>query len=92
MVVSLMGSPGATVGFYFLCRTSLGEDGGVRAAFYLLIFLSGFFLAQVYAEGLYIGLIVGALAFLAARKWAWAALLAALAVWTRPGGALPEAS
>ena len=52
VIVSLLGSLGAMVGLYFLSRTSLGEDGGVRAAFYLLIFPSGFFLAQVYAEGL----------------------------------------
>jgi hypothetical protein len=88
VIVSLLGSLGAMVGLYFLSRTSLGEDGGVRAAFYLLIFPSGFFLAQVYAEGLYIGLLFGSLAFLSARKWPWAALLAALAVWTRPGGGL----
>ena len=88
VLVSLLGSLGAMAGLYFLSRSSLGEDGGVRAAFYLLIFPSGFFLAQVYAEGLYIGLIFGALAFLATRKWPVAALLSALAVWTRPGGAL----
>lgn len=88
VTVSLLGSLGAMLALHFMTRTSLGEDGGIRAAFYLLISPSGFFLAQVYTEGLFIGLTFGALAFLLARKWGWSALLAALAVWTRPGGAL----
>jgi len=71
-----------------MTRSSMGEDGGIRTAFYLLIFPSSFFLAQVYTEGLFIGLTFGALAFLLSRKWAWAALFAILAVWTRPGGAI----
>ena len=86
--ISLLGALGAMLALYSMTRGSLGEEGGVRAAFYLLIFPSGFFLAQVYTEGLFIGLTFGALAFLRARKWGWAALLAALAAWTRPGGAL----
>ena len=86
--LSLLGTLGAMLALYFMTRTSLGEDGGVRAAFYLLIFPSSFFLAQVYTEGLFLGLTFGSLAFLLSRKWAWCALLAALAVWTRPGGAI----
>jgi hypothetical protein len=88
VIVSLLGALGAMLGLYFMSRESLGEEGGVRSAFYLLIFPSGFFLAQVYTEGLFLGLTFGALAFLLARKWGWCALLAALAVWTRAGGAL----
>jgi Gpi18-like mannosyltransferase len=86
--ISLLGALGAMLALYSMTRGSLGEEGGVRAAFYLLIFPSGFFLAQVYTEGLFIGLTFGALAFLQARKWGWTALLAVLAAWTRPGGAL----
>jgi Gpi18-like mannosyltransferase len=86
--LSLLGTLGAMLALYFMTRSSLGEDGGVRTAFYLLIFPSSFFLAQVYTEGLFLGLTFGALAFLLSRKWAWCALLAALAVWTRPGGAI----
>ena len=88
VIVSLLGALGAMLALYFMARDSLGEEGGLRAAFYLLIFPSGFFMAQVYPEGLFLGLTFGALAFLLARKWGWSALLAALAVWTRPGGAL----
>jgi Gpi18-like mannosyltransferase len=86
--VSLLGALGAMLALYSMTRGALGEEGGVRAAFYLLIFPSGFFLAQVYTEGLFIGLTFGALACLLVRKWGWAALLAALATWTRPGGVL----
>jgi len=88
VIVSMLGSLGAMLALYFMARAALGEEGGVRAAFYLLIFPSGFFLAQVYTEGLTIGLAFGALALLLARRWGWAALLAALAVWTRPGLAI----
>ena len=87
VIVSLLGALGAMLALYFMSRGSLGEEGGVRAAFYLLFFPSGFFLAQVYTEGLFLGLTFGALALLLARKWGWSALLAALAVWARPGGA-----
>jgi hypothetical protein len=88
VTVSLLGALGTMLALYFITRGSLGEAGGVRAAFYLLIFPSGIFLAQVYTEGLFLGLTFGALAFLLARKWGWSALLAALAAWTRPGGAI----
>jgi hypothetical protein len=88
IIISLLGSLGAMISLYYMVRPSLGEDGGVRSAFYLLIFPSSFFLAQVYTEGLFIGLTFGALAFLLSRKWFWSAFLAVLAVWTRPGGAI----
>ena len=88
VIVSLLGTLGAMMSLYFMSRESLGEEGGIRAAFYFLIFPSGFFLAQVYTEGLFLGLTFGSLAFLLARKWGWSALLAALAVWARPGGAI----
>ena len=88
VIVSLLGALGAMFSLYFMSRESLGEEGGIRAAFYFLIFPSGFFLAQVYTEGLFLGLTFGSLAFLLTRKWGWSALLAALAVWARPGGAI----
>jgi hypothetical protein len=88
VIVSLLGTLGAMLALYFMTRSSLDEEGGVRAAFYFLIFPSSLFLAQVYTEGLFIGLCFGALALLLARKWGWSALLAMLAVWARPGGAI----
>jgi hypothetical protein len=88
VLVSLLATLGAMFSLYSICRRDLGEEGGVRAAFYLLIFPSSFFLAQVYSEAVFLGFVFAALAFICARKWFWAALFAALAVWTRPGGAI----
>jgi hypothetical protein len=58
----------------------------LRAAFYLLIFPSGFFLAQVYTEGLFVGLAFSSLVFLRRGRWGWAAFLAVLATFTRAAG------
>ncbi len=87
VVVSLLGTLAAMLALYDLARGELGDAGGSRAAFYLLIFPMGFFLAQVYTEGLFVGLAFGALALIRRRRLPWAALLAALATWTRPVGA-----
>ena len=88
VIVSLLGALLAMLSLYAMTRSSLGEEGGVRAAFYFLIFPSSFFLAQVYSEGVFLGVTFAALAFLLKRKWGWAALFAVLATWTRPGGAI----
>jgi hypothetical protein len=63
-----------------------GGLGGIRAAFYLLVFPTGFYLAQVYTEGLFIGLAFMACALAVEKKVLWAALFAALATWVRPAG------
>ena len=66
-----------------------GDDPDrLRAAFYLLIMPASLFLAQVYTEGLFVGLSFGALAMLRRKQLAWAALLAVIATWTRATGAL----
>lgn len=88
VIISLLGALAGMFGIYELTRDRWGEEGGLRAAFYLLIFPSGFFLAQVYTEGLFIGLTFGSLALLHRRKWLWAGLLAAVSIWARPGGGL----
>lgn len=88
VIVSLLGTLGAMLALYDLARDELGAEGGIRAAFYLLIFPSGFFLAQVYTEGLFVGLAFGSLALLHRKRWGWAALLAALATCTRAIGGL----
>jgi hypothetical protein len=66
----------------------LGEEGGLRAVFYLLIFPTGFFLAQVYTEGLFIGLTFGCLALLEKKRWYLAIPLAVLATLTRSVGVI----
>ncbi|MBW1804022.1 MAG: hypothetical protein JRJ85_25225, partial [Deltaproteobacteria bacterium] len=60
VLVSLLGTLGAMLALYDLGRDELGESGGLRAAFYLLIWPAGMFLAQVYTEGLFLGLSFGA--------------------------------
>lgn len=83
VIVSLLGTLAAMIALYDLTREELGEEGGIRAAFYLLIFPSGFFLAQVYTEGLFLGLALGCLALIQRKHLLWAAVLAALATLTK---------
>lgn len=88
VIVSMLGALGGMYALYVLTCDELGKDGAVQAAFYLLIFPSSFFFAQVYTEGLFVGLAFGSLACLKQRKWLWAGLLAAFAAWTRAAGTL----
>lgn len=88
VLVSLLGTLGAMLAAWDLARGE-GEDGeGLRGAFYLAIWPGSIFLAQVYSEGLFLGLSLGALALMRRGRWPWAALLAAGAVWTRSTGVL----
>ena len=86
VIVSLLGALGAMLALYDLVKDELAEAGGLRAAFYLIIFPSGFFLAQVYTEGLFVGAAFGCLALLRRKQWLGAGLLAVLATWTRAVG------
>jgi len=88
VLVSILGALGALLALYDLTRDELGESGGVRTAVYLLLFPTGFFLATVFTEGLFVGLAFGALALSRRGRFGWAALLAALATWTRAVGVL----
>jgi hypothetical protein len=63
-----------------------GGAGGLRAATYLLAFPTGFYLAQVYSEGLFLGLAFMACAMSVERKVLIGAILAGLAVVVRPAG------
>jgi Gpi18-like mannosyltransferase len=53
----------------------------------MLVFPSAFFLAQIYTEGLFIGLAFSSLMFTKRKQWIWASLLGMLAAWTRAHGA-----
>ncbi len=86
VVVSMLGTLAAMISLYELARTELGEEGGIRAAFYLIIFPSGFFLAQVYTEGLFVGLAFSSLVLLRKGHRTWAAILAVMATFTRAAG------
>jgi hypothetical protein len=65
---------------------SWGGSAGLRAALYLLVFPTGFYLAQVYAEGLFIGLAFMACALAVEKKVVLAAVFAVGAALIRPAG------
>lgn len=86
VVVSALGTLAAMVALYEFAKDELGEDGGLRAAFYLAVFPSGFFLAQVYTEGLFVGLAFWSLLLMRRGKLGWAALVAIAVTLTRAVG------
>ena len=88
MAISLLGTLGAMIAAWELAGGPGDSDQGLRAAFCLVIWPGSVFLAQVYSEGLFLGLSLGALALMRRGLWPWAALLAAGAVWTRSTGVL----
>jgi len=86
VLISLLGTLGAMVALYDITRDELGEEGGIRTAFMMLIFPASFFFATVYTEGLFVGLAFGSLALMQRRWLIPAAILAMLATWTRAVG------
>jgi len=63
-----------------------GGTHGLRTALYLLVFPTGFYLAQVYTEGLFIGLAFMACALAVEKKVVGATIFACVAVLTRQAG------
>jgi len=86
VLISALGALAGMLGLFDLTRDSLGEEGALRASFYLLIFPTSFFLLQVYTEGLFVGLAFTALAMMKRRNWLLAAILASCATMTRAVG------
>ena len=86
VIVSALGSLLGMLALYDITRDLLGVDGALRAVFYLIIFPTGFFLLQVYSEGLFVGLAFACLAMMKRKHWLAAALLAAAATMTRAVG------
>jgi hypothetical protein len=86
VIVSALGILLGMLALYDITRDLLGEEGALRAVFYLIIFPTGFFLLQVYSEGLFVGLAFSSLAMLKRKNWLVAALLAAAATLTRAVG------
>jgi hypothetical protein len=87
VLISLFGALAAMIALYELVKEELGEDGGLRTAFYLLIFPTAFFFATVFTEGLFLGLVLWCLVFLKRGQFIPAAALASIATWTRATGA-----
>lgn len=88
VLVSLLGALAAMLALYELAKDELGEEGGLRAVFYLVIFPSAFFLAQVYTEGIFLGLAFWSLLLMRRGRLGWAAVLAVFATYTRAVGLL----
>jgi hypothetical protein len=86
--ISLLGTLVAMFALYDITRPALGETGGLRVAFYFLVFPTSFFFAQVYTEGLFVGLAFLALALVRRKHLMLAAVLAAFATWTRSVGVM----
>jgi len=86
MIVSAGMSLAAALAMYALAWDRLGAAAAWRAVFYLLIFPSALYLAQVYTEATYLALSLGMLAALYRRRWAITLPLIALATLTRPVG------
>ena len=81
--------PATTDGEIVVAKTSpWGGVHGLRAALYLLVFPTGFYLAQVYSDGLFIGLAFMACALAVEKKVVGAAIFAVLASLTRQAGFL----
>lgn len=88
VLISVLGTLGAVIALFDITRDELGKRGALRAVFYMLIFPSSVFLSVLYTEGLFLGLAFGSLALMQRRRFVWAAILAALATWTRSIGAV----
>lgn len=88
VIVSVAGAIGAACALFLLVRddADAANKKAWKTAFYFLVFPSSFFLAQVYTEGLFLGLVFGVFALIKYKKIGWAALLAVLAVWTKVVG------
>src|SRR5688500_14450121 len=88
VIVAAFGTLAGLLALWDITRPYFEEETAYRAVFYALIFPTAFFFAMVYTEGLFIGLAFGALALSKRGQWAWASILALLAVWTRAHGAI----
>jgi hypothetical protein len=88
VLISALGSLAAVIGLYLIAIRALkfNEADAQRAAHYLMIFPTGFFMLQVYTEGLFLGLSLLSLALIYDKKPLRAGALAALAVATRGVG------
>ncbi len=88
LCVTLLGTLAGMIALWDMTRAYFDENDAIRAAFYMLIFPSAFFFAQVYTEGVFIGLAFWTLALSKRKKWFWAGILAGIAAWTRAHGGL----
>lgn len=88
IVISAGSALVALLALYELVKDELGDEGGIRTAFYLLVFPTSFFLATVFTESFFLALALGCMALLKRQMFLWAALLGFLAALTRASGVL----
>jgi hypothetical protein len=86
VIVAVLGTLAGMIALWDITRSYFDEEGSERAVFYALIFPTSFFFAMVYTEGLFIGLVFGALALSKRGYWLWASILGLFAAWTRAHG------
>ncbi len=87
LIVTLLGTLAGMFALWDLTLHLFDEETAQRAVFYMLIFPSAFFFAQIYTEGLFVGLAFSSLALTKRKQWALASLLGMLAAVTRAHGA-----
>ncbi len=87
LIVTLLGTLAGMFALWDLTLHLFDEETAQRAIFYMLIFPSAFFFAQIYTEGLFVGLAFSSLALTKRKQWALASLLGMLAALTRAHGA-----
>ncbi len=86
VVVSNVALLAAVTALIALCRLDYGAPAASRAAWYLLLFPTSFFLSAVYADSLFLALSLGAMLCARRDRWLLAGVLAGLATLTRPFG------
>ena len=88
LMITLLGSLAGMLALWDLTRDFFDDNDALRAGFYMLIFPSAFFFAQVYTEGLFVGLAFWTLALSRRKHWFWAGVLGLIASGTRAHGGL----
>jgi hypothetical protein len=86
LLISALGTLAGMLALYTWITAEQDSATGLRAVFYLISFPTSFFLAQVYTEGLFIGLSFWCLVLVQRQRWIAASSLATLATLTRAVG------
>jgi len=86
VVLSLAACLGAFLLLHRLAEAHLGAEGARRAVLYLALFPTSVFLSAVYAESLFLLLVLGAFLLAERRRFGAAGAVAGLALLTRPLG------
>lgn len=86
VLIAAIGTLIAMGALYSWMQPEFGSATAWRSVFYLINFPTSFFMAQVYTEGLFVALSWSCLVCVQRKQWIGAALLAAVATFTRAVG------